>query len=497
MEVQLESLRRVIAVVTLLVIVGCAPTQSAPEEPEPSLSSATLPLWKSDIPNCADPGMEVVGDTYYVVCTDKPNTYYTSTLSSHLADWTAHSMSLTLPGWVSGSSLWGMDLRKTGSGWYLYFSAQNRYNDGHRAIGVLHADSLTNGTHFSPIGSSDPLIKRDGYATIDPFVYNDDGQLWILYNQYGPGKHDSGIYINKLSNSYTKDPNDHASGLIRAWNADTPGSRMPDWTAWTVEAPALMKRGGYYYLFFSGNSYTNDTYATGVARSTSIDGHNDPYRFGRGLMNCARMKNEFHTSCSQGPGGATYAPGGFVFHARLGGDGSDRRLYSGRLGYDRYGWPYLRSRAAASLASAPNTSRSPQIGAWSLSGDTLTVQVTDDDIVDLVDFWVDGQIIDSVYSPPFTVTLPAGQHTVSVEAYDKDDNVGLATRVLNIVPAVAVQITSPQNGAWKSTDDWFPVTASASSSAPVVAVDFYANGTFFGSSRTAPFVSFRHRCVRK
>lgn len=43
------------------------------------------------------------------------------------------------------------------------------------------------------------------------------------------------------------------------------------WEGGVVEAPWMIKRGGYFYLFYSGNVYDH-RYRTGVARGTSILG---------------------------------------------------------------------------------------------------------------------------------------------------------------------------------------------------------------------------------
>jgi beta-xylosidase len=39
------------------------------------------------------------------------------------------------------------------------------------------------------------------------------------------------------------------------------------WEGDLVEGPWIIHRNNYYYLFYSANSYCNDKYAVGVARS--------------------------------------------------------------------------------------------------------------------------------------------------------------------------------------------------------------------------------------
>src|SRR6185436_11429636 len=45
------------------------------------------------------------------------------------------------------------------------------------------------------------------------------------------------------------------------------------WEGKTVEAPWVIKRGSWYYMFYSGNYYCNHLYAVGVARAKDPFGH--------------------------------------------------------------------------------------------------------------------------------------------------------------------------------------------------------------------------------
>ncbi|CAE7210496.1 abn-ts [Symbiodinium pilosum] len=44
------------------------------------------------------------------------------------------------------------------------------------------------------------------------------------------------------------------------------------WEGSVVEGPFLIKRGHYYYLFYSGECYANHRYCVGVARSEQVTG---------------------------------------------------------------------------------------------------------------------------------------------------------------------------------------------------------------------------------
>jgi beta-xylosidase len=101
-----------------------------------------------------------------------------------------------------------------------------------------------------------------------------------------------------------------ADGLSLVGTRSTLMSNNLAWEGGVVEAPWVVARGGYYYLFYSGNAYYNSTYAVGVARATSPLG---PYtklaspilKTGGGWVGPG------HNSVVTGPGGDTY----MVYHA--------------------------------------------------------------------------------------------------------------------------------------------------------------------------------------
>lgn len=49
------------------------------------------------------------------------------------------------------------------------------------------------------------------------------------------------------------------------------------WENGIVEGPWIIYRNSYYYIFFSGNGYTNPEYSIGVARSKSVYGPYEKY----------------------------------------------------------------------------------------------------------------------------------------------------------------------------------------------------------------------------
>ena len=108
------------------------------------------------------------------------------------------------------------------------------------------------------------------------------------------------------------------------------------WERRNVEAPALLRHGGYLYLFYSAGHCCgrNCTYATGVARAQTLLG---PWEKRRRPI----LRGGDGIRCP-GHAGVTRAPDGaplLAYHAYVRGDPSDRQLFLGRLRFGVDGWP--------------------------------------------------------------------------------------------------------------------------------------------------------------
>jgi hypothetical protein len=146
---------------------------------------------------------------------------------------------------------------------------------------------------------------------------------------------------------------------------------------------------------------------------------------------------------------------------------------------------------------APTTSiTSPSDGATVSSPLTVNVESSDDEEVADTSLYVDGVYNADLYnitSQSATTTeyaiqldLPLGTHTLLSVATDEVNNMSTSTPVTVTVEAGPdVAITSPVNNAQVTGS--IPVTADASSTAGISQVQFYVDGTLFGSSATAPY----------
>lgn len=137
----------------------------------------------------------------------------------------------------------------------------------------------------------------------------------------------------------------------------------------------------------------------------------------------------------------------------------------------------------------------PSSGASFVAGDLVSISATatDNGFVTQVEFFVDGILLSTDLTAPYSASYTAalGSHTITARA---TDNAGLTTTssaasitVVNNIPPT-VSITSPVNGA----NFTFPATVTLSASASdadgsISSVGFYVNGSLVGTDNTAPY----------
>ncbi|RKG81605.1 glycosyl hydrolase [Corallococcus exercitus] len=249
--------------------------------------------------DCADPGVIHDGTQYVAACTSggAANAFPLRT-SKDLVTWTAAGNifpSTRRPTWATGD-FWAPEIHKVGTRYVAYFTA--RHQDGKLSIGAATATSALG--PFTDLGQ--PLVHDAGMGMIDAtFFYDTAGVPYLVWKADGNAVGQSTpIYGQTLS----------ADGLSLTGTRRTLMSNTLSWEGGVVEAPWVVARGGYYYLFYSGNSYANSTYAVGVARATSPLG---PYtKLGNPILKTAGgWVGPGHNSVVTGPGGDTV----MVYHA--------------------------------------------------------------------------------------------------------------------------------------------------------------------------------------
>lgn len=277
------------------------------------------PVIAQDAP---DPGVLLVDGTYYLAHTGDDFPLFTST---DLTAWTAHGKLLSAhPAWAK-SDFWAPEIHAVGGRYVAYFSARGA--DGMLAIGAASADAPAG--PFTSLAT--PLIHDASMGLIDASEITTADGNFVLWKEDGNaiGK-PTPIHAQRLA----------ADGLSVTGPVATLITNDLAWEGKVTEGPFMVAHGGMYYLFYSGNSYANATYAVGVARASSPMGpftkRGDPI-----LVTNSDWVGPGHCSVVDAPGGET----AIVYHAWKHGcvntAGCGRETLVDLLHWDDDGWPSI------------------------------------------------------------------------------------------------------------------------------------------------------------
>ncbi len=251
------------------------PEDSKPVKPETGQKVTPFlnPVFNHDSP---DPAVIKADDGYYYAITTQ--SMYNGELnvlpilrSRDLVNWEhVGEVFSELPDWVSDNptNIWAPDLVQYNGKYYVYYSAQIKDGDNF-GIGVAVADHP-----LGPYEDKGAMVTGESFTTIDPMVFTDtDGERYMYW---GSG-HDP-IKVQKLSEdglsligTAKEVLYPHSGSVIIKDTEDKPYTENYDRL---IEGPWVVKRGDYYYMFYSGDNCCgpNAHYATSVARATSPTG---------------------------------------------------------------------------------------------------------------------------------------------------------------------------------------------------------------------------------
>lgn len=296
------------------------------------------PVIAGDFP---DPTIIRVDKNYYAAGTSSDFApHYPLYHSVDLINWERIGFCLMeTPKWASGS-FWAPELFYNNGVYYLYYTAK-RKTDNVSCIGV----ATTTDIHR---GFTDKSILIDwGKEAIDAFVFKDtDGKLYICWKAYGLNK-DRPIEIlaSELSTDGLKLIGDHFS-LTRYDEG---------WVGNGDEGPCLVKKNGYYYLFYSvGGCCDNQcSYQVMVSRSKNLKKGWKQYDQNPVLEGNTDWKCSGHGTIVETPDQRSF----FLYHAY----NSKDFEYVGRQGmldeviWDKQtGWPHFRNgKSPSSIAALP------------------------------------------------------------------------------------------------------------------------------------------------
>jgi len=283
-----------------------------------------------------DPSLLRAGDGWYATSTsDDWLPAFPILQSTDLSHWRrVGAVFPRRPRWAA-RDFWAPELARRGGRVLVYYAALAR--DGRRCIAVASAAGVR-----GPYLDHGPLLcSRVG--EIDPLPVTDEqGAHWLVWKRDGNSRHRP---TPILAAPLVPGGLSLAAPPRELFRANAP------WEHRIVEAPALLRHHGAFYLFYSAGHCCgrNCNYATGVARSSSLLG---PWEKRREpiLTSGAEIRCPGHVGVVRGP---VQEPV-LAYHAYVRGDASNRQLLMAPIGFDVAGWPRV-ERDRAPYARPPAT----------------------------------------------------------------------------------------------------------------------------------------------
>ncbi|RYY35193.1 MAG: glycoside hydrolase, partial [Sphingomonadales bacterium] len=250
--------RLIIALASLPLLAACA----AGAQRDPGPAPYTNPVLDADF---ADPAVLRAPDgTYYAYATQSGGKNIQVARSTDLARWTQPTDALPVkPGWASKTQdFWAPHVSLHDGLYYLYYSAKPdaALSDTSRGLCLAVATAMRPEGPFTDSGA--PLECGDGFINIDPMAYDDPAtgkRLLYWGSGFGP------IKVQELAaDRIAFAPGSKPVPLVEVDKTEDPANYQR-----LIEGAWVIRREGYYYLFYSGDNCCGPKahYAVMVARS--------------------------------------------------------------------------------------------------------------------------------------------------------------------------------------------------------------------------------------
>jgi arabinan endo-1,5-alpha-L-arabinosidase len=284
-----------------------------------------------------DPVMAKDGDRYYVFST---GSRIPILCSQDMTSWEfCGRVFQDNPKWIGEAidgvtDLWAPDISFMNGKWHLYYSAST-FGKNRSAIGLATNVTLNPDSPDYKWMDEGMVIESkpsDAWNAIDPnLALDESGQPWLVFGSFW-----SGIKLRKLDPATGKPATDDATLYAIAGGRPSPNA---------IEAPFIIRRGDYFYLFFSVDFCcrgADSTYNIRVGRAQKIAG---PYvdRDGKALLEGGGTPVVSGSKRWRGTGhNGMFSENGrdwLVYHAYDAEEVGISKLRIEALGWDEAGWP--------------------------------------------------------------------------------------------------------------------------------------------------------------
>ena len=317
---------------------------AAPGSPGKTASvTYTNPVLPGDY---ADPSVILVGNDYWATATSSEwAPLYPILHSKNLVDWetVGHVFPDKAPAWAE-AHFWAPEITYDKGKYYIYYTAKKK--GGNLCIGVASATNPT-----GPYKDHGALVCQE-VGSIDAFPIRDEkGELYMVWKEDGNSqKLPTPIWGQRL--------NEERTALIGE-KFELFRNDPKTWEGGLVEGPFILRRGGYYYTFYSGDACCGRgcTYGVGVARSKTLRGPWEKYSANPIMKQNETWKCAGHGSVVSDPQGRDF----YLYHAYE----TDDFVYPGRQGlldeitWGNDGWPHFSQNAPSATAAAPLNQNAP------------------------------------------------------------------------------------------------------------------------------------------
>jgi arabinan endo-1,5-alpha-L-arabinosidase len=270
-------------VIMILIALALFPTASLGSDTPPTPLVVKV---EGDVEYTHDPSIAKDGDTWYLFGTANGpvrDGELPIRCSQDLHTWKrCGNVFEKIPDWIMKESpatkeLWAPDISFFNGEYHLYyaFSVFGKNTSGIALLTNKTLNAKSPDFHWVDHGLVLRSLAEDDFNAIDPnLVLDDKGQSWLSFGSFW-----TGIKMRRI---------DAKTGLLSSEDAktysiatrkrpDNPPPNPPglpgNWQA--VEAPFIVRHGGFYYLFVSFDLCcrgTKSNYKTMVARSQSVTG---------------------------------------------------------------------------------------------------------------------------------------------------------------------------------------------------------------------------------
>ncbi|HEX8267491.1 MAG TPA: family 43 glycosylhydrolase [Pyrinomonadaceae bacterium] len=293
------------------------------------------PVQAGDYP---DPSVIRVGKDYYATATSSEyGPEYPILHSRDLINWNIVGVVFPKrPAWSVGN-YWAPEIWQENGKIYIFYTARRK--DGPLCIAAATADKPT-----GPYTDHGPL-ECQKVGSIDAFPIRDEnGKLFVVWKEDGNSVGEpTPLWAQELDTKNWK-----LVGKRQEIMRNDPTT----WEGTLIEGPFIMRRNGYFYMFYSANFCCGRgcNYAMGVARSRTLLGNWERYEQNPILKGNETANCPGHGTAVTAENGRTY----MLYHAY---DPKDtnyvgRQAYLDEVNWTSDGWATINNGKGASKVSA-------------------------------------------------------------------------------------------------------------------------------------------------